>query len=59
MGRTGRTGRKLLLSDALRLTWCIETPWGVRKGVFLGASVKPERFLEEIVWVGERWERFL
>ena len=59
MGRTGRTGRKLLLSDALRLTWCIETPWWVRKGVFLGASVKPERFLEEIVWVGERWERFL
>ncbi|HJC22576.1 MAG TPA: phosphotransferase [Candidatus Eisenbergiella merdavium] len=58
-GRTGRTGRKRLLSDALRLTWCIEAPWWVRKGVFLGASVKPERFLEEIVWVGERWERFL
>ena len=43
------------LSDALRITWCIEAPWWVKKGVFAGASVKPGRFLEEIVWVGEWW----
>lgn len=44
------------LSDALRITWCIEAPWWVKKGVFAGASVKPGRFLEEIVWVGEWWK---
>mgnify|MGYP006066250607 FL=1 len=43
------------LSDALMLTWCIEAPWWVKKGVFAGASVKPGRFLEEITWVGEWW----
>ena len=44
------------LSDALMLTWCIEAPWWVKKGVFAGASVKPGRFLEEITWVGEWWK---
>lgn len=43
------------LSDALMLTWCIEAPWWVKRGVFVGASVKPARFLEEILWVGEWW----
>ena len=41
------------LSDALMLTWCLEAPRWVKKGVFAGASVKPARFLEEILWVGE------
>ena len=55
--RSGCSGDWLerTLSDALRITWCIEAPWWVKKGVFAGASVKPGRFLEEIVWVGERW----
>ena len=44
------------LSDALMLTWCLEAPWWVKKGVFAGASVKPARFLEEILWVGEWWK---
>ena len=43
------------LSDALMLTWCIEAPWWVKKGVFAGASVKTGRFLEEITWVGVWW----
>ena len=43
------------LSDALMITWCLEAPWWVKRGVFAGASVKPARFLEEIVWVGEWW----
>ena len=56
-GRAGCSGDWLerTLSDALMLTWCIEAPWWVKKGVFAGASVKPGRFLEEIVWVGEWW----
>lgn len=44
------------LSDALMLTWCIEAPWWMKRGVFAGASVKPGRFLEEITWVGEWWK---
>ena len=56
-GRAGCSGDWLerTLSDALMLTWCIEAPWWVKKGVFAGASVKPGRFLEEITWVGEWW----
>ena len=57
-GRAGCSGDWLerTLSDALMLTWCIEAPWWVKKGVFAGASVKPGRFLEEITWVGEWWK---
>lgn len=57
-GRAGCSGDWLerTLSDALRITWCIEAPWWVKKGVFAGASVKPGRFLEEITWVGEWWK---
>ena len=57
-GRTGCSGDWLerTLSDSLRITWCIEAPWWVKKGVFAGASVKPGRFLEEITWVGEWWK---
>ena len=56
-GRAGCSGDWLerTLSDALMLTWCIEAPWWMKRGVFAGASVKPGRFLEEIVWVGEWW----
>ena len=57
-GRAGCSGDWLerTLSDALMLTWCIEAPWWMKKGVFAGASVKPGRFLEEITWVGEWWK---
>lgn len=56
-GRAGCSGDWLerTLSDALMLTWCIEAPWWMKRGVFAGASVKPGRFLEEITWVGEWW----
>ena len=57
-GRAGCSGDWLerTLSDALMLTWCIEAPWWMKRGVFAGASVKPGRFLEEITWVGEWWK---
>ena len=57
-GRAGCSGDWLerTLSDALMLTWCIEAPWWMKRGVFAGASVKPGRFLEEITWGGEWWK---
>lgn len=44
------------LADALRLTWCIETPWWIRPEFFGECSTKVARFRDEILWLTENWE---
>ena len=47
------------LADALRLTWCIETPWWIRPE-FSGECVpKVARFRDEVLWLTENWRELL
>ena len=41
--------------DALRLTWCIETPWWIQPEFFRENSNKVTRFREEMLWLTEHW----
>lgn len=44
------------ISDALRLTWCIEAPWWIQPGFFRDASSKVRRFIHEIQFLTRCWD---
>ena len=42
--------------DALRITWCVESPWWiVPEGFAEGRSEKVTRFRDELLWLTRRW----
>lgn len=43
------------IADALRITWCLETPWWIQPGFFGECSPKVARFRDEILWLTEHW----
>ncbi len=43
------------IADALRLSWCIETPWWIRPEFFGECDPIPKRFKEEMLWLTEHW----
>jgi homoserine kinase type II len=43
------------IGDALRLSWCIETPWWIRPELFRECSEIPKRFKAEMLWLTEHW----
>lgn len=43
------------IADALRVAWCIETPWWIQPEFFTGDRGKTVRFRDEIRWVTEHW----
>ena len=43
------------IADALRLTWCIETPWWVQPAFFIECDETPRRFRDEMLWLTEHW----
>lgn len=43
------------IPDALRITWCIETPWWIRPEFFAECTPKVARFRDEILWLTEHW----
>ncbi len=45
------------LADALRLTWCIETPWWIRPEFSGECTPKIARFQDEVLWLTENWEK--
>lgn len=55
--RSAQLFPKGALADALRVVWCIEAAWWMKPWFFGDCSGKTKRFREEIVWVGENWDR--
>lgn len=49
------TGRDL--SDALKISWCVEVPWWIRPEYFSQDRGKAGRFRDEILWVTRHWFR--
>ena len=45
------------ISDALRLTWCIESIWWINREYFEHTKEKLRRFREEILWLGDNFYR--
>ena len=45
------------LADALRLTWCIETPWWIRPEFSGEYTPKIARFRDEVLWLTENWDK--
>lgn len=45
----------LNIADALRLTWCIETPWWIQPEFFRECDEIPKRFKDEMLWLTEHW----
>lgn len=43
------------LAAALRLTWCVETPWWLQSAFFGPCDAVPRRFVRELRFVRERW----
>jgi len=43
------------IADALRLSWCIETPWWIQPDVFGEYNKIPNRFKDEMLWLTEHW----
>ncbi len=43
------------IADALRLSWCIETPWWIQPEFFGECGAVPKRFKEEMLWLTEHW----
>ncbi len=43
------------IKDALKITWCIETPWWIHPALFKGAAEKVVRFRDEVLWLTEHW----
>ena len=41
--------------DALRLSWCIETPWWIQPEFFQENSKTVVRFKDEMLWLTEHW----
>ena len=43
------------IADALRLSWCIETPWWIQPVYFQPNTEKVVRFRDEILWLTAHW----
>ena len=43
------------IADALRLTWCIETPWWIQLEFFGACDEIPKRFKDEMLWLTKHW----
>lgn len=43
------------IADALRLSWCIETPWWIQPEFFGECDEIPRRFKDEMLWLTEHW----
>ena len=43
------------IADALRLSWCIETPWWIQPEFFGECDETPGRFKNEMLWLTEHW----
>jgi homoserine kinase type II len=43
------------IADALRLSWCIETPWWIQPEFFGECNELPKRFKDEMLWLTEHW----
>ncbi|TWH47574.1 phosphotransferase [Sporomusa sp. KB1] len=43
------------IADALRLSWCIETPWWIQPNFFGECDKIPKRFKDEMLWLTEHW----
>lgn len=43
------------IADALRISWCIETPWWIQPAFFMDERGKTKRFRDEILWLGEHF----
>ncbi|MDP4121116.1 MAG: phosphotransferase [Bacillota bacterium] len=43
------------IADALRLSWCIETPWWIQPKFFGECDDIPKRFKDEMLWLTEHW----
>jgi homoserine kinase type II len=43
------------IADALRLSWCIETPWWIQPEFFRECDEIPKRFKDEMLWLTEHW----
>lgn len=43
------------IADALRLTWCIETPWWIQPAFFEQNTPKVMRFKDEMLWLTAHW----
>lgn len=43
------------IAEALRLSWCIETPWWIRPERFGECDELPKRFKDEMLWLSEHW----
>ncbi len=43
------------VAGALRLSWCIETPWWIQPKFFEECDEIPKRFRDEMLWLTEHW----
>lgn len=43
------------VANALRLSWCIETPWWINNESFYKPNKKAARFRDEIIWLTDNW----
>ena len=43
------------IADALRISWCIETPWWIQVESFRDSKKKIVRFKDEILWLTKHW----
>jgi homoserine kinase type II len=43
------------ITDALRLSWCIEIPWWIQPEFFRENNAKVVRFKDEMLWLTEHW----
>jgi homoserine kinase type II len=43
------------IANAMRLSWCIETPWWIYYGNFINPTIKAARFRDEIIWLTDNW----
>ncbi len=43
------------ITDALRLSWCIEVPWWIQPEYFQNNREKVARFKDEVLWLTENW----
>lgn len=44
------------ITDALRITWCVESSWWITPELFRVCRGRIERFRDEILWVGANWD---
>jgi transcriptional regulator with XRE-family HTH domain len=43
------------LADALKITWCVETPWWIHPALWREPAEKIRRFRDELCWLTENF----